>query len=161
MMLVCLFFFFKQKTAYEMRISDWSSDVCSSDLDLRVEQAQLRLAQLPGAGGVAHHFLLAAAMFGDAAGDGARDRLDRLQVGAVVDAQPVGPRRGFRFAGQGDAGGVAAGHHGGDHDVALATELAVDPVRSEEHTSELQSLMRISYADFCLNKTKHTNTNTI
>src|SRR3546814_3891040 len=28
----CLFFFFKQKTAYEMRISDWSSDVCSSDL---------------------------------------------------------------------------------------------------------------------------------
>src|SRR3546814_10701613 len=33
--LLCLyfFFFFKQKTAYEMRISDWSSDVCSSDLD--------------------------------------------------------------------------------------------------------------------------------
>src|SRR3546814_4564833 len=30
--MVCLFFFFKQKTAYEMRISDWSSDVCSSDL---------------------------------------------------------------------------------------------------------------------------------
>src|SRR3546814_5125196 len=30
--LVFLFFFFKQKTAYEMRISDWSSDVCSSDL---------------------------------------------------------------------------------------------------------------------------------
>src|SRR3546814_7015769 len=32
-MSVFLFFFFKQKTAYEMRISDWSSDVCSSDLD--------------------------------------------------------------------------------------------------------------------------------
>src|SRR3546814_2309262 len=29
---MCIFFFFKQKTAYEMRISDWSSDVCSSDL---------------------------------------------------------------------------------------------------------------------------------
>src|SRR3546814_1062341 len=29
---VLIFFFFKQKTAYEMRISDWSSDVCSSDL---------------------------------------------------------------------------------------------------------------------------------
>src|SRR3546814_7531059 len=29
-----VFFFFKQKTAYEMRISDWSSDVCSSDLEL-------------------------------------------------------------------------------------------------------------------------------
>src|SRR3546814_15910922 len=31
-MLLCVLFFFKQKTAYEMRISDWSSDVCSSDL---------------------------------------------------------------------------------------------------------------------------------
>src|SRR3546814_979888 len=31
---VCFFFFFKQKTAYEMRISDWSSDVCSSDLQI-------------------------------------------------------------------------------------------------------------------------------
>src|SRR3546814_12054019 len=31
-MFLCFFFFFKQKTAYEMRISDWSSDVCSSDL---------------------------------------------------------------------------------------------------------------------------------
>src|SRR3546814_2988771 len=31
-MFLCIFFFFKQKTAYEMRISDWSSDVCSSDL---------------------------------------------------------------------------------------------------------------------------------
>src|SRR3546814_1115956 len=33
---VCFFFFFKQKTAYEMRISDWSSDVCSSDLHQHV-----------------------------------------------------------------------------------------------------------------------------
>src|SRR3546814_8296244 len=33
---VVYFFFFKQKTAYEMRISDWSSDVCSSDLFVRV-----------------------------------------------------------------------------------------------------------------------------
>src|SRR3546814_8450664 len=39
---VFMFFFFKQKTAYEMRISDWSSDVCSSDLAHRREQ--------PGAG---------------------------------------------------------------------------------------------------------------
>src|SRR3546814_12397042 len=38
-----MFFFFKQKTAYEMRISDWSSDVCSSDL-LAANQAQ-RLAR--------------------------------------------------------------------------------------------------------------------
>src|SRR3546814_3509955 len=32
LLFICIFFFFKQKTAYEMRISDWSSDVCSSDL---------------------------------------------------------------------------------------------------------------------------------
>src|SRR3546814_3855972 len=34
-----VFFFFKQKTAYEMRISDWSSDVCSSDLAVVIAQA--------------------------------------------------------------------------------------------------------------------------
>src|SRR3546814_13348069 len=38
-----MFFFFKQKTAYEMRISDWSSDVCSSDLRRRHDQAALAL----------------------------------------------------------------------------------------------------------------------
>src|SRR3546814_5786936 len=36
-----LFFFFKQKTAYEMRISDWSSDVCSSDLAIQRQRATL------------------------------------------------------------------------------------------------------------------------
>src|SRR3546814_19379867 len=35
----CVFFFFKQKTAYEMRISDWSSDVCSSDLSMSFQSA--------------------------------------------------------------------------------------------------------------------------
>src|SRR3546814_5628335 len=39
--LVCFVFFFKQKTAYEMRISDWSSDVCSSDLSLWPQAARL------------------------------------------------------------------------------------------------------------------------
>src|SRR3546814_2711968 len=37
---IFLFFFFKQKTAYEMRISDWSSDVCSSDLETLAAQAK-------------------------------------------------------------------------------------------------------------------------
>src|SRR3546814_3996388 len=37
---MCYFFFFKQKTAYEMRISDWSSDVCSSDLPRRIERVE-------------------------------------------------------------------------------------------------------------------------
>src|SRR3546814_6529435 len=38
MVVFCSFFFFKQKTAYEMRISDWSSDVCSSDLSMRTSR---------------------------------------------------------------------------------------------------------------------------
>src|SRR3546814_17019544 len=38
---ICSFFFFKQKTAYELRISDWSSDVCSSDLRSTQQQAQV------------------------------------------------------------------------------------------------------------------------
>src|SRR3546814_1144307 len=37
---VIFFFFFKQKTAYEMRISDWSSDVCSSDLGFQIKVYQ-------------------------------------------------------------------------------------------------------------------------
>src|SRR3546814_10603315 len=41
-----VFFFFKQKTAYEMRISDWSSDVCSSDLDAGVGDNHVE--RLPG-----------------------------------------------------------------------------------------------------------------
>src|SRR3546814_1947187 len=45
-MCFCLFLFFKQKTAYEMRISDWSSDVCSSDLqDLTLADALSRVAR--------------------------------------------------------------------------------------------------------------------
>src|SRR3546814_3657810 len=45
---MCFFFFFKQKTAYEMRISDWSSDVCSSDLLGHLNEAAIRLADQPG-----------------------------------------------------------------------------------------------------------------
>src|SRR3546814_6483321 len=64
LLLFSFFFFFKQKTAYEMRISDWSSDVCSSDLvragglvggDL---QSVVPVpARAHGAGGVHHHLL--------------------------------------------------------------------------------------------------------
>src|SRR3546814_3585135 len=39
---ILCFFFFKQKTAYEMRISDWSSDVCSSDLNFQYLKARLQ-----------------------------------------------------------------------------------------------------------------------
>src|SRR3546814_9820085 len=47
-----MFFFFKQKTAYEMRISDWSSDVCSSDLLGPVYGKQWRRWETPGGGSV-------------------------------------------------------------------------------------------------------------
>src|SRR3546814_4167940 len=46
-----MFFFFKQKTAYEMRISDWSSDVCSSDLGIVTQKT--------------NHFTSFAVLFGD------------------------------------------------------------------------------------------------
>src|SRR3546814_12772828 len=50
-LLFFIFFFFKQKTAYEMRISDWSSDVCSSDLlQLRRHYQRLALPQVQARG---------------------------------------------------------------------------------------------------------------
>src|SRR3546814_14338254 len=52
------FFFFKQKTAYEMRISDWSSDVCSSDLRVQAEEADMKLGTLTIAAGIAACALL-------------------------------------------------------------------------------------------------------
>src|SRR3546814_5890167 len=55
-------------------------------------------------------------------------------------------------------GGLAVRRSGGDHDDPVAgLEAAVAVDRSEEHTSELQSLMRISYAVFCLKKKKIRN----
>src|SRR3546814_6326806 len=77
----------------------------------------------------------------------------------------------FRSAGEHDgdrAGGLLFGHEAGGDGRADREEHAVGQprenarhderlVRSEEHTSELQSLMRISYAVFCLKKKKHTN----
>src|SRR3546814_8593849 len=50
---LCSFVFFKQKTAYEMRISDWSSDVCSSDLRVAERQAEAPLERLGDEGRLA------------------------------------------------------------------------------------------------------------
>src|SRR3546814_9581520 len=88
-MILCVFFFFKQKTAYEMRISDWSSDVCSSDL-----QAQLVLAELvvQGCGGV--HAVVANVPVLDAAAHG--QGLVEVTQGfgeIAVDRQAVGHER--------------------------------------------------------------------
>src|SRR3546814_2048484 len=43
--IIFVFFFFKQKTAYEMRISDWSSDVCSSDLIMETKMIGNKIAE--------------------------------------------------------------------------------------------------------------------
>src|SRR3546814_2234369 len=91
-------FFFKQKTAYEMRISDWSSDVCSSDQSIC-------------------WFSISSAAFGNLSRTGVRRR-------------ETSRRRSHR-----------------NYRISWLS-------RSEEHTSELQSLMRISYAVFCLKKKK-------
>src|SRR3546814_5965751 len=48
MLFYIVFFFFKQKTAYEMRISDWSSDVCSSDLLVILHRLPSVLRELSG-----------------------------------------------------------------------------------------------------------------
>src|SRR3546814_6652127 len=143
-----------QKTAYDLRISDWSSDVCSSDL----------LVERLGGGdehrfGVAILHALRIAIGGEAhrgairAGDGG-DSFDDLeqQAKAVLGAAAV--------AIGAEIGAVA--QELVDQIAVRGVELdTVEPggkrVRSEEHTSELQSLMRISYAVFCLKKKNQIN----
>src|SRR3546814_7223313 len=118
-----------------MRISDWSSDVCSSDLQPRLRAEFARVAAP----------LRAAARLrpGRAAGTAEpdpqrapRDRPADLHL-RRGRRRPPGARR---TAGRRPAWGASAG----------ADRPALR--RSEEHTSELQSLMRISYAVVCLNK---------
>src|SRR3546814_389398 len=204
------FFFFKQKTAYDMRISDWSSDVCSSDLAVRRRGLPDRAGHLSGA----------QQPDGAARADGARldlravhaapgRRADLLGIqhahrpdGAErrkPDDRPghraAAARRRLRFRSRGGSGAVlrAVPHpirprhprgggeppqcgtdgrrrqaaerqclrslcgphrHGGR---AHGGDLFGQPGnRSEEHTSELKSLMRSSYAVFCLQKKRLT-----
>src|SRR3546814_8433863 len=133
-MLSVLYFFFKQKTAYEMRISDWSSDVCSSDLqpDQRPGRARARRHAAPL--GDARCVLLAV---GDAPSEikSHRRRHDARQA-AVQGKQRH--RCAVAFAGCTGAGSMGGCPH--------------QRVRSEEHPSEHQSLIRLSYAVFCLKK---------
>src|SRR3546814_5681046 len=132
MMLLFFFFFFKQKTAYEMRISDWSSDVCSSDL-----------ADLRPFGQLACDFeeRVRRHRRGARRFDLGRDRFDHLQVEVGRHQFELARRVGFDQDVREDRDRVAPFDH-----------------RSEEHTSELQSLMRISYAVFCLKKKTITST---
>src|SRR3546814_958181 len=126
-----------------MRISDWSSDVCSSDLDRelgrRLLAVQLGDAVAPELWPLHRH-----------PGEGGRDNRAPVQ-GAGGRRRHAGgrptlsPWRGGRGAPR--AGGPP---HPRLHHPPAGRATMTD--RSEEHTSELQSLMRISYAVFCLNK---------
>src|SRR3546814_8997670 len=127
-----------------MRISDWSSDVCSSDLLL--EQADESRAQ---PGGLLRRQRL------DRAAQPLHVLLDRRQVDDGAARQALA--RLAQAGGEGvhvgfEAGGLAHGlwsPHSASCRSAAALCCVSCCVRSEEHTSELQSLMRISYAVFC------------
>src|SRR3546814_6912988 len=112
-----------------MRISDWSSDVCSSDLaDARRRGIPARTAAV-------------------AARRGAEDRA----VGPASEALRAAPVRDLA-AQPPDAAVQRARTERHRHAAAPLADHRQR--RSEEHTSELQSLMRISYAVFCLKKKK-------
>src|SRR3546814_6933300 len=124
-----------------MRISDWSSDVCSSDLGID------RVGEDIGA---------VDALEAECGSGGAAGR-DREEFTRRLD------RRERRIA-VGDVGAHAIGQAAEDAGRIAVAELLLDAraivlfveIRSEEHTSELQSLMRTSYAVFCFKKKKQT-----
>src|SRR3546814_6603842 len=126
-----------------MRISDWSSDVCSSDLVLeRLAGVLVQVAEHPFVDAVGHQqhldVLGAEGLELRAAGGGA------MAVGGDVPDRVLAGRH---------AADVGVQRHGLRRAVALG-RCEAQQFRSEEHTSELQSLMRISYAVFCLKKKK-------
>src|SRR3546814_6568777 len=122
-----------------MRISDWSSDVCSSDLTVTAGIARLLSC---GPDGRSLGCFVESRSAVDAVRVAACRILSRWQYAAEIPGRarerPPDPRGGGRLRAHRSGDGVAL-HH------AAAQ-------RSEEHTSELQSLMRISYAVFCLKK---------
>src|SRR3546814_8863565 len=112
-----------------MRISDWSSDVCSSDLLTPVVKG---IGALRGA---QHEMADLAGLIADPASDPEMRALAESEFHGLKERLP-------------DL----------EHELKI---LLLPKDRSEEHTSELQSLMRISYAVFCLKKKKqHTDHNT-
>src|SRR3546814_6775019 len=124
-----------------MRISDWSSDVCSSDLDKVTAVGTHLFFRWTGWWGTPPAFN--------------RDVLSSEPAIAMLAPLSDAHRAAIGLA-VGAPGSVDAATLA---NAALPVSTAADPdSRSEEHTSELQSLMRISYAVFCLKKKKNTKT---
>src|SRR3546814_1066494 len=116
-----MFLFFKQKTAYEMRISDWSSDVCSSDLSFLDQRGEVAITLLADAGVAQPAEQVAAA------GEG-----HRADLGGNVDQRhPHGDR--------------SVGVERPVMVVLVPGRATCARARSEEHTSELHALMRNTY----------------
>src|SRR3546814_3151517 len=124
-----------------MRISDWSSDVCSSDLVTKVTR-----------------------LFNNTLGDILSELIQnaRRAGASAVDLKVIEADEAAFLAIVDDGAGIedpsvilALGRSGWGDDIARREDpagMGVFSLRSEEHTSELQSLMRISYAVFCLKK---------
>src|SRR3546814_3980495 len=128
-------FFCKQKTAYEMRISDWSSDVCSSDLIVILAQEVGEIADEVAVGEAPARDVAEEA---DAVRLDARlpDQLDTAEQQHVVDrGKQIFPLHQRQIGVRTDEAAVLG---------AQARKTFVEAPRSEEHTSELQSLKRIS-----------------
>src|SRR3546814_9183294 len=129
-----------------MRISDWSSDVCSSDLDPlganRVVDLQRSITDnqqfIRNMDTITTQISLA-----DSAAESMSNQLVRARELAIIAANGTM---------------TATDRQNISTELAQIIEqvLALANTRSEEHTSELQSLMRISYAVFCLKKKKYT-----
>src|SRR3546814_7350659 len=152
----CMYLFlFKQKTAYEMRISDWSSDVCSSDLNEQTftqisEGAIVPSANDPGESAESVWTFSVSPQF--------HINEDAMLYGRVATGyRPGGPNVIVpNVPPSVDADRMT------NYEIGLKADLAdrmvsvdaaffwMDWPRSEEHTSELQSLMRNSYAVFYL-----------
>src|SRR3546814_3381026 len=139
-----------------MRISDWSSDVCSSDLER--EGDDVVAAQRLGTHGVG--FRLQAAYQHRAALESCnRRRLRRLHAQRDVGFGPCVVGAAHKFRARVRIGRVREVRAVAQPAFDADTGAGGNELRSEEHTSELQSLMRISYAVFCLKKNKRNNKN--
>src|SRR3546814_9263871 len=118
-----------------MRISDWSSDLCSSDLKLKKGRIRMRASGLLTS--VSIFIVAGVPLFGCPAFAQASDEeVSNPAPASTAEANAVSDSN--------------AAQSGGLADIIVTARRSSE--RSEEHTSELQSLMRISYAVFCLKK---------